>query len=188
MSSKTTIWNCHVRTSHFHKLFVRSGKNPKFIQGLSRKHKYCKRNMIAITTVIELLRELSERSEFDFETRRLKLQVRGWHVTPSLMNTRPPPTLASAAVPSTPCIFISISNYPSLDLVTAGFCSYSIIFAQHCLTWWSNPSRRPYWSVPLPPLHHNPPPTPKYLRGTWGVDSSLRTVSPKRRQWFKTVF
>lgn len=132
------------------------------IQNLFRAYredsKYCKSNMMAISTVIESLRELSERSELNFETRRLKLQVRGRHVTPSLMNTRPPPTLASAAVPSTPCIFISISNYPSLDLVTAGFCSSSIIFAQHCLTWWSNPSRRPYWSVPLPPLHHNPPP------------------------------
>lgn len=65
------------------------------IQNLFRAYredsKYCKRNTIAISTVTELNRELSERSEFDFETRRLKLQVRGRHVTPSLINTRPPP-------------------------------------------------------------------------------------------------
>lgn len=106
------------------------------------------------------------------------------------MNTRPPPTLASAAVPSTPCIFISISNYPSLDLVTAGFCSSSIIFAQHCLTWWSNPSRRPYWSVPLPPLHRNPPPHTWEELGVLTVHSgpSLRREDSDLRQYFKNLF
>lgn len=106
---------------------------------------------------------------------------------PSLMNMRPPPTLASAAVPSTPCIFISISNYPSLDLVTA-----RILFFLHYIRSLSDVMIQPFPSslliCPLFPHSTSPPPPPPSLRGTWGVDSSLRTVSLKGRQWFKRIF